>query len=427
MSADDFAIEANDISKMFLLGRRTTSLKDRLTGFSASKKDEFWAFQNVSVNVPKGSMLGVIGRNGSGKSTFLRTLCGVYRPTTGEVKVRGRVTALLELGAGFHPELTGRENIYMNGSVVGLDRDYMDDVMDEIVEMADIGSFIDAPIETYSSGMRARLGFAVSVQMQPEILLADEITAVGDISFKEHGISRMNELRDKGTTIVQVSHNLAMMEQSCDQVLWLHHGEVRRFGDPREIVEEYKSLSAVDRSGRMIGGELANPKQQARRRKQVAVTETLAAADTNSSWFERVQLLGIPAETAAGQNVDVTLHSGQPALLDCVVRPSEPVPDPSIEVRVLAAGGTPTGFGFASGALSEAGVGGIEARIDSLMLAAGRYNLRFDLRSGETVVATKHLSIQVQPGDVDGDTFHAFPAHWAVIVDWSETATEPAT
>jgi len=146
--SNEFAIEANNISKKFLLGRRSTSLKDRLTGFSDKNKEEFWAFEDVSVQVPKGSMLGVIGRNGSGKSTFLRTLCGVYRPTTGNVLVRGRVTALLELGAGFHPELTGRENVYMNGSVVGLDRDYMDDVMDEIIDMADIGSFIDAPIET---------------------------------------------------------------------------------------------------------------------------------------------------------------------------------------------------------------------------------------------------------------------------------------
>ena len=231
------AIDARGVSKKFILGRRSTSLKDQLTGFSRSNKDDFWAFQDVSVQVPKGSMLGIIGRNGSGKSTFLRTLCGVYRPTTGEVRVRGRVTALLELGAGFHGELTGRENVYMNGSVVGLEREYMDSVMDEIIDMADIGSFIDAPIETYSSGMRARLGFAVSVQMQPEVLLADEITAVGDIAFKEHGRRRMSELRDRGTTIVQVSHNLPMMEKSCDQVLWLHHGQVRRLGNPKDVVE----------------------------------------------------------------------------------------------------------------------------------------------------------------------------------------------
>ena len=414
----EFAIEADDISKKFLLGRRSTSLKDRLTGFSSNNKEEFWAFQNVSVNVPKGSMLGVIGRNGSGKSTFLRTLCGVYRPTFGSVTVRGRVTALLELGAGFHPELTGRENVYMNGAVVGLDRSYMDDVMDEIIDMADIGSFIDAPIETYSSGMRARLGFAVSVQMQPEILLADEITAVGDIAFKEHGISRMNELRDGGTTIVQVSHNLSMMEKSCDQVLWLHHGEVRRLGDPKEIVAEYKSQASVDRSGRMIGAEHGNPNHAARRRKQVAVTETLAAEDTNSSWFENLQFVGTGANA---QDEDQTLRSGDPAFFGTLVRPTQPVPNPRVEIRILAAGGTPTGFGLDSGALDEEQlrVGGLGANIDSLLLAAGRYNVRVDLCSDDTIVATKHLSVHVQPGGLDGRTFHAFPADWSVTVDWA--------
>lgn len=406
--ASDLAIEATSISKKFLLGRRSTSLKDRLTGFSDKNKEEFWAFKDVSLQVPKGSMLGVIGRNGSGKSTFLRTLCGVYRPTTGSVAVRGRITALLELGAGFHPELTGRENVYMNGSVVGLDRDHMDSVMDEIVEMADIGSFIDAPIETYSSGMRARLGFAVSVQMQPEILLADEITAVGDIAFKEHGIRRMNELRDKGTTIVQVSHNLGMMQKSCDQVLWLHHGEVRRLGDPKEVVDEYKSLAGVDRSGRMIGGEVGNPKAAARRRKQAAVTETLAAEDTNSAWFETFSFTG----SNGGE-----LVAGAPAVLTVAMNTGEAVVEPSVQVRVLAAGGTPTGFGYATGlldadAISADGIGSLQAIVNLLTLAAGRYNLKVDLLSAGDVVASKTMSIAVAPTLTEGDDYIPLAAAW---------------
>ena len=409
----DIAIEARNISKKFLLGRSSTSLKDRLTGFTSTKKEEFWAFSDVSVSVPKGSMLGVIGRNGSGKSTFLRTLCGVYRPTTGDVRVRGRVTALLELGAGFHPELTGRENIYMNGSVVGLDRDYMDSVMSEIVDMADIGSFIDAPIETYSSGMRARLGFAVSVQMQPEILLADEITAVGDIAFKQHGISRMNELRDRGTTIVQVSHNLQMMQKSCDQVLWLHHGEVRRLGDPKEVVDEYRSLAGVDRSGRMIGDETGNPKAAARRRKQAAVTETLAAADTNSSWFESLKFTGPDRGD---------LVAGASARLTVGIKAGEALPEPSLEVRVMAAGGTPTGFGYASGpleadAFDDAGTGSLEALVNVLTLAAGRYNLKVDLSSAGEVVASKTMSIQVSPTLTSGDDYIALPSSWHITAN----------
>lgn len=415
----DIVIEATNVSKKFLLGRRSTSLKDRLTGFASSNKEEFWAFRDVSVSVPRGSMLGVIGRNGSGKSTFLRTLCGVYRPTYGEVRVRGRVTALLELGAGFHPELTGRENVYMNGSVVGLNRDHMDGVMDEIVEMADIGSFIDAPLETFSSGMRARLGFAVSVQMEPEILLADEITAVGDIAFKQHGISRLNELREGGTTIVQVSHNLSMMAKSCDQVLWLHHGETRRLGDPAEVIEEYKALANVDRSGRMIGGDTDNPKQAARRRKQVAVTETLAAADTNSSWFEVLNFLGADGRFTdeEGGIVSDGLTAGGGAILTLRIAPADPVPDASVDVRILAAGGTPTGFGYASGVLDCDVVDGrltLEARIDEFSLAAGRYNLQVDLKSGDTVVATKTRSVSVAPTATEGDDFIELQAAWGI-------------
>lgn len=406
----ELAIDAVDVSKKFSLGRRSTSLRDRLTGFSMSNIEDFWAFKNVSVQVPKGTMLGIIGRNGSGKSTFLRTLCGVYRPTTGHVTVRGRVTALLELGAGFHNELTGRENIYMNGSVVGLGQSHMDSVMDEIIEMADIGSFIDAPLDTYSSGMRARLGFAVSVQMEPEILLADEITAVGDIAFKQHGLSRMNALRDRGATIVQVSHNLAMLEKSCDQVLWLHHGEVRRIGDPKEVISEYKQAAESDSSGRMIEGSAP---QVARKAKQAAVTQTLAAEDKNSSWFQTVRFRTPQRDE---------LVAGGPAKLTLSIQADHEIVDPSIEVRVLAAGGTPTGFGYTSGVLDtdvfdRAGRAALEANVDLLTLAAGRYNLQVDLRSGDEVVASRTRSVQVVPSETTGSGFIALPATWRVAAN----------
>lgn len=403
----EFAIKAESISKKFLLGRRSTSVKDRLTGVSDRNREEFWAFEDVSVTVPKGSMLGVIGRNGSGKSTFLRTLCGVYRPTAGRVLVRGRITALLELGAGFHPELTGRENIYMNGAVIGLDRDHMDSIMDEIVDLADIGSFIDAPIETYSSGMRARLGFSVSVQMQPEVLLADEITAVGDIAFKEHGVRRMNELREGGATIVQVSHSLATLAKHCDQVLWLHHGRTRRLGDPAEVIEEYKGFTDLDRSGRMIGNdEPKTARQQLRRQKQVEVTQNLVAEDLHSAWFGSSTLKGIDG---------ADLVAGQPAVLSLVINPEEEISEPSIEVRVLAAGGRPNGFGYESGVLDpDAFDGRIEATIDSLGLAAGRFNLKIDLLSAGTVVATRHQSVKVNAPAIEGGAFVPMAATWDV-------------
>ena len=322
--------------------------------------------------------------------------------------VRGRITALLELGAGFHAELTGRENIYMNGAVVGLDRDYMDGVMAEIIDMADIGSFIDAPIDTYSSGMRARLGFAVSVQMQPEILLADEITAVGDIAFKQHGIRRMNELREGGATIVQVSHNLQMLAKNCDQVLWLHHGRSRRLGDPTEVIDEYQEFTDVDRSGRMIGAA-AQPapvaaQQKQRLKKQLEVSESLAADDLRSSWFKSVAFEG---EDGGALTV------GQPARLSVEIEPDEVVRQPSVEVRVLAAGGRPTGFGYESGVLDlDAFDAPIEASIESLGLWVGRFNLRIDLMSAGEIVATRHESIQVRAHPPTDDSFTAMPARW---------------
>lgn len=418
----DVAIQADNISKKFLLGTRSSSLKDRLTGFGDRDREEFWAFEDVSLTVPRGSMLGVIGRNGSGKSTLLRTLCGVYRPTTGQVMVRGRITALLELGAGFHGELTGRENIYMNGAVAGLDRDYMDSVIDDIIEMADIGSFLDAPIETYSSGMRARLGFAVSVQMQPEILLADEITAVGDIAFKEHGLRRMNELREGGATIIQVSHSLKMLEKNCDQILWLHHGRVRRLGNPAEVIEEYEEAGRVDTSGRMIG--LANPEPPKRQRRskqskkskkptakdrrhqREALVVKQSKNDANAEWFKRARFKG-----EDGGHMVV----GQPARFAVKVVPEVDVIDPTIEIRVLNEDGSPTGFGFDSGPLDPEGFDGpIVVSVESLSLPAGRFTFRVDLLSAGEVLATFRKRAPVRSLGDDAE-FMPMAASWGSL------------
>lgn len=403
----ELAIEAVGVSKKFLLGRRSTSVKDRLTGFSSSNREEFWAFRDVSLNVPKGSLVGIIGRNGSGKSTLLRALCGVYRPTTGHVRVNGRVTALLELGAGFHTELTGRENVYMNASVVGLDRGHMDSVMDEIIDLADIGSFIDAPIDTYSSGMRARLGFAVSIHMQPEVLLADEITAVGDIAFKEHGVRRFKELRDSGTTIVQVTHSLPMLETNADSVLWLHHGRVRRFGDPAEVIAEYKEAAKTDRSGRVIDGAApVNPKAALKREKQAAVTKNLEAKDTNADFFDEVSFSGVDG----GE-----LKVGAPATITVDLRSDLETAGLRLNLKVLAAGAAPTGFGYSSGPIDEllgrSATGALIAHIDPLTLASGRYNLRVELLSGDELVATRTRAFEVGPAR---GALTTLPATWRV-------------
>ncbi len=436
----DYAIVADDVSKKFLLGRRSSSLKDRLTGFSQANREEFWAVRNVSVEVPRGSMLGVIGHNGSGKSTFLRTLCGVFRPTTGEIRVRGRVTALLELGAGFHPELTGRENIYMNGSVVGLDRAYMDSVMDEIIDMADIGSFIDAPIDTYSSGMRARLGFAVSVQMRPEILLADEITAVGDIAFKQHGIARMKELRDSGTTIVQVSHNLSMMVEACDQVLWLQHGVTRAIGPSAEIVAEYKRVAATEKAGRMIESPEPVPKVKARkndRRERAAqATARLVERDVRPDALQTV-VSAAPGEAPA-------VGGPMRVVLDLDVAALELDGPTAVEVRIdiVGARGANTGLGARHDVelLPPSGPMQIAWDLEELPLVSGRYNLAVGLwpdgsgpqnptsqsRSSPSAMVLRHVEFVVE-ASADDRLVANLGGSWTVTTSVDEVSSQQAS
>ena len=204
------------------------------------KPDEtFQALRNVSFSVPKGCTFGVIGRNGSGKSTLLKCVAGITRPTEGEVKVDGRISALIELGAGFHPEISGRENIFINGIMLGLTKREIQRRFDEIVEFAEMQDFIDAPVKTYSSGMYMRLGFAVAVQVDPEVLLVDEVLAVGDQGFTHKCLDKFAEFRRRNKSILLVTHSLDLVEKFCDQAHWLDHGVTKGEGDPKRVVAAY--------------------------------------------------------------------------------------------------------------------------------------------------------------------------------------------
>ncbi len=214
------------------------------------KLDEFVALDHLDLEVEPGEALAVIGPNGSGKSTLLKLAGGILRPTAGEVSAEGRVTALIELGAGFHPEITGRENVVINGMLLGLTRQEIDRRMDEIIDFADIGLFIDQPVKTYSSGMYVRLGFAVAVAVQPDILLIDEVLAVGDESFTRRGLDRLARMRQQGVTMVLVSHDLDLVAQFADRVLYLDSGKGVADGPPDAVVARYRSDVA--------GGELAD-------------------------------------------------------------------------------------------------------------------------------------------------------------------------
>jgi ABC-2 type transport system ATP-binding protein len=230
------AIKIDGISKMFRLYReRPTSLKQRLL-VSRSRSEEFWALRDVSFGVAQGSSMGLIGPNGSGKTTLLKCIAGILRPTAGTIRYRGRLAALLELGAGFHPDLTGRENVYLNASLLGLSRGETDRVFDDIVAFAELEEFVDNQVKFYSSGMLVRLGFAVAVHVDPEVLLIDEVLAVGDESFQRRCLDRIRRFQSEGRTIVLVTHALDVVREVCDDAVMLEHGKVHAIGAPDDVV-----------------------------------------------------------------------------------------------------------------------------------------------------------------------------------------------
>lgn len=201
--------------------------------------DEFWALRNVSFQVKKGEIFGIIGANGAGKSTLLKLVARIMRPSEGRVWVKGRVAPLLAMGAGFHPELSGRENVFLNGTLLGYSEKQIRERFDAIVEFAELKDFIDAPIRTFSSGMQARLGFAVATDQKPDVLIVDEALAVGDTAFQEKSLNRIREYQRTGTTTLYVSHAMGEIEKTCQRAAWLHHGQLMFIGDAREAVDRY--------------------------------------------------------------------------------------------------------------------------------------------------------------------------------------------
>src|SRR5215471_7946861 len=239
------AIELTNVTKIYrrYSGRQFATLKSALLQRSILRdlqaSETFPALTDVSFTVPKGSTYGVIGRNGSGKSTALKLVAGITKPTSGSVNVRGRISALIELGAGFHPEISGRENVFINGVMLGLSKREIQKRFDEIVDFAELREFIDAPVKTYSSGMYMRLGFSVAIHVDPEILLVDEVLAVGDEGFTHKCLDKFGEFKQRGKTILLVTHSLGLVERFCDEAIWLDAGHKREQGDPKRVVGAY--------------------------------------------------------------------------------------------------------------------------------------------------------------------------------------------
>ena len=238
-------IEIKDVSMKFNLGiEKGISLKETFINFFSfnkkkKKKEYFYALKNVSFNVEKGEVIGLIGSNGAGKSTLLKVVSGVMKPTKGKVIVNGVISPMIELGAGFDPELTARENIYLNGAVLGYSKQFLDEKFESIVEFSELRDFLDVPVKNFSSGMTAKLAFSIATIVDPEILIVDEILSVGDIKFQEKSKQKMMELIKGGTTVLYVSHSLESIKALCTKVVWIEHGEVVKIGDTKEVCDEY--------------------------------------------------------------------------------------------------------------------------------------------------------------------------------------------
>ena len=236
-------IEAKQISVCYRMTYdRVQSIKEYLVQLFKGqiKYEEFWALKNVDFFLEKGSVLGIVGHNGAGKSTLLKVISGILKPTQGSVQIQGTIVPMLELGSGFDFDLTGRENIFLNGAILGYSESFLKEKSEEIIEFSELGQFIDVPLRNYSTGMVMRLAFSIATVVQPDILIVDEILAVGDAAFQEKSKKRMLELMGGGTTVLFVSHSLEQIREMCDKVLWLEHGEMKMFGDTKEVCDAYE-------------------------------------------------------------------------------------------------------------------------------------------------------------------------------------------
>lgn len=279
--SDDIAIKINDVTKLYkLYDKPTDRLKESLGLSKAKKYKEHYALRNVSFDVKRGECVGIIGTNGAGKSTILKIITGVLNPTAGEVQINGRISALLELGAGFNMEYTGIENVYLNGSMIGFSREEIDTKLQDILEFADIGDFVYQPVKTYSSGMFVRLAFAVAINIDPEILIVDEALSVGDVFFQLKCFKKFEEFKKQGKTILFVSHDLSSIEKYCDKAILLDHGRNVGEGTPIDIINKYKKI--------MTGMTVEEVEEQEKRKAEIKELVSDAAEETDKDIAEEV-------------------------------------------------------------------------------------------------------------------------------------------
>jgi lipopolysaccharide transport system ATP-binding protein len=358
-------VTVSNISKQYRIGlaNRTTTLRESLVSAmtlaflrSKPREETIWALRDVSFSIERGETLGIIGRNGAGKSTLLKILSKITSPTSGQAKVNGRLAALLEVGTGFHQELTGRENIYLNGSILGMSKKEVDRKFDQIIEFSGVERFLDTPIKRYSSGMRLRLGFAVAAHLDPDILIVDEVLAVGDAAFQRKCLNAMADLREGSRTVLFVSHNLAAVENLCKRCIWIDAGQVRMDGESRDVIEAYlASLTTA----------------------QGSFTNFDGAQNRRSNG--KIQYRGVEFLSPDG-NLQNVIRAGDPIVIRFHYFATEPIPLPSFGFRMYTDMGTlvtdtSTWHHSISIPVVEAGEGFLDLEIDSLNLLPAKYSL----------------------------------------------------
>ena len=385
------AIELDHVTKIYRRygGRHFSTLKSALLRRSLLKdlrpEETFPALRDVSFAVAPGQTLGVIGRNGSGKSTALKLVAGITKPTAGQVSVRGRISALIELGAGFHPEISGRENVFINGIMLGLSRRQIQQRFDEIVEFAELSEFIDAPVKTYSSGMYMRLGFAVAIHVDPDVLLVDEVLAVGDEGFTHKCLDKFAEFKRRNKTILLVTHSLGLVERFCDEALWLDHGQHRGMGDPRRIIGAY--MTDVERQEEQLlaagDAKAAENVGDARVSDAVPQDASSVASDMQQASAGRwgtgeVTITGVRLLADNGQTTHI-FHTGEAITIALDIAAHQPVRDFVFGVGFYTADGVAI-YGtntdieeFLADQLT--GQGQVTFQIDAIDLVEGTYKL----------------------------------------------------
>ncbi len=306
MKQDIHAIKVSNVTKIYpIYKNKNDRLKESLSFIRKKYHSDFFALNNISFEIKKGETIGIIGQNGSGKSTLLKILTGVLSPTFGQIEIEGKISALLELGAGFNPEMTGLENIYLNGTIMGYSKEQMEARIPKIIEFAEIGDFINQPVKTYSSGMFSRLAFAVAINVEPEILIVDEALSVGDVFFQNKCFRKMEQMRNSGITVIMVSHDLSTIKQMCDRVMWINSGHIVSFGNKAEVCEQYFA-NQIQKQNSNISEKICNQKFDKIIEKQGTsnIFPKIQSTNGNDIFSEKLQLVSFYIKDELGNKVN---------------------------------------------------------------------------------------------------------------------------